>query len=321
MPVVIVAGLLVGFAALSAASAATYWHFAGKSIGDAVGGLAESIVKAATGAAGYVFISAAQRKKAEDELRAQMSRAAGSQIGVLARWHRSIDYVTRDIAGAVASYAAAATGALEWQGRVEIPGAKRRIGRLEKRVGIVAGAAAAAAGAIDRFRRSQDRRDARQDARSKQIDNAAGRASREAAKASGKAQTATGRARSAQRTANRALTRTRASVFAGTLATVMVGRLGFKWWRCSNFRRLGRALNCTHWAFLADLFALAIPALLITDVCRVSDAMNRVAGGYDATIVRPLVGVTDLVCRSGGGTMPSAVEAGGYSGAWLPSAS
>lgn len=260
------------------------------------------------------------RKPVRSTAAAVTSRFAGAKLPALTGWFNGLTHATRSADAAHVGVAAATADALDYQGRVIIPGVRRAADRANDRAGLALGGVKRTDRALHRFREAQARTDARQGHR---IDSAGARAkaaSRSASRANVKARAATGRATAAQRTANQALTRTKAAAFAGTLAAVMVGRLGFRWWRCSSFRGFGRNLRCSHWSFLQDLLFLPLTALLVTDACRLSDAVNQAAGIMDQTVMRPLVGVTDNICRSGGGAMPSASDPGGYSGSWLPTA-
>lgn len=316
----VIGGVLVALAAFAGASAAVGFHFAGRSLQDSIAEVSHSILKAATGVGGVFFISAAQRRRAEKEMRAQVSRAAGARVGVLAGFYGGIAAILRDLTGAMASYAGTAADAIEWQGRVAIPReAKRaaapatRTARQAQRTGTraqakatrAAAAAAGAAGIAIGVRGGLRRRGNAWDRAIDRLRTRAGRIERTLA-------------RHQRLLARLAKLLTAAGALA--LVTTAILRKGFRFWRCSAFNRVGRSLNCAHWSWLESVFLLPVVALVASDVCRIADAINATAGTLDATVVRPLVGLTDNICTSGGATKAWGMDAGGYSGSWQSSA-
>lgn len=248
-----------------------------------------------------------------------VSRYAGAKLGALTAYFRDWRSLTVVAGGTFATFAMAVSDALTHQHDVVIPRIRRDHRQLGKRVGILAGALAAEDAALKAFKRAQGRNNAKQADRIGDAARKGARAGDKADRAAKEAVKAKDQAKGAQRVAQKALARTVPAAMAGTIAAVMVGRLGFRWWRCSNFRRFGRSLNCSHWGFLLDLFALPITALLVSDACRISGAVVSASESAVTYVMKPVVGLTDMICTSGGGTIPSGTTKATYSGPWLPS--
>jgi hypothetical protein len=58
----------------------------------------------------------------------------------------------------------------------------------------------------------------------------------------------------------------------------------FPWMRCSNFNRLSRLLNCSHFGFLADLLTLGLSFLAVTDPVVIAKAAIRTEDTIDYLI-------------------------------------
>lgn len=316
----VVGGLLVGYVAWSAAAAAWQAH-QGQDVGPhALADALRDRLALVQSANKENLALLESQAEARARAKAATSRQAAARIGTLAKFYAGLNWVMQDIASAIEQYAATATDVIGWQGRVVIPRVDERAKRAGKQAGAAAGAAAAANAALKRFRKAQGKTDAKQNDRTLDALNRAKGAHRTAREAKLGAHAAKDLAHNAQRTAQKALARTTPVAMAGTIAAVMIGRLGFKWWRCSKFRAFGRNLTCSHWSFLQDLLFLPLLALVVTDACRLSDEVARVGDFMDKSVMQPLVGITDNICRSGAGTKASASDEGGYSGEWRPTA-
>lgn len=318
----VIGGVLVAYVAYEAAASAWAAHSSSKTaftpIFDAIADALDT-TSYGTGTPGIVTLDYAI-EDARRNARAAVSREAAAQAGLLAKFYAGIDTALRGTVDSIADAIATTGDVIGYHGRVAIPRAHNRANDAWKKAGAAGAAAAALKKALDAFKQRNRELEAKQNGRINDAKHAARDAHKAADRANTAAKSATGRAHAAELKAEHALTRTKAAALAGTLAAVMVGRLGFRWWRCSAFRRVGRGLNCSHWGFLEDLLLAPIIAFTVTDACLLSDAVNRAASAAADTVMKPMVGLTDNICRSGGGTMPSAVGTGGYSGAWLPTA-
>lgn len=94
------------------------------------------------------------------------------------------------------------------------------------------------------------------------------------------------------------------TAFAGAVA-IALGRLGGGWIRCNNWNKLGRSICGLPTGLLEDLFAAAITAFAVTDICEFAN----VAMGT-AELIRPalleLVDVEDALvgCHGANGAPP-----------------
>ncbi len=88
----------------------------------------------------------------------------------------------------------------------------------------------------------------------------------------------------------------KATVGAGAVALVgaVALRLGFKWFKCQSFRKVGKRLNCGSWAFLDSLLSLAIDLLLITNLCTVSRLLTRLGHAVQPMLTSLTIGAEEL---------------------------
>lgn len=310
----------IALLALLAAEGALQTAANGQSLSSAITDALDRLANSATVDGQPLIVVGYDAIEQARQQRALWSREAASRSGVIARYYRGHGQSIDLLAKSYASYAGTVADVLDHHGRVVIPRVNRKAQRAIGlgTLGIALGKAADAA--LDVFRRRQGTKDKRQDAKIDNANTRARKAAKDATRADARAKLATGRATTAQKDATRALSRTRVAALAGTLAAVMVSKLGFRWWRCSRFRRFGRKLNCGHWGFLDELFFAPIIALSIFDACRLSSAIVSASEPAVDLVMRPVVGETDMICLAGGGTLPSAVTRAKYAGGWRPSA-
>lgn len=280
----VVGGVLIGLAALAGATAAYQSHVFSRSWVDA---LVDSIADIFGDQQVGGFPSGASLRsdaiEAARRTRTQLSRAAGARIGTLGAWYAGLDWIVRDLAASLNVFAGTTADALEYQGRVAIPREAERAAAPANRRARVAQrtadhatrtargatrkattAASVAVGGIAAGRlrdRSQDRTIERIRTRAGRLEHAVARHETRLAR----------------------LSRLLTAAGAAALVSAAMVRTGFRFWRCSNFKRLGRRLTCSN--FDPDAWGdLLLGTLLVLGSWSVVDAVKDLQRIEDESI-------------------------------------
>ena len=263
-----------------------------------------------------IGLAAAGAKKLANAI---LSRYAAAKLGALAGWFTGLFLVVQQTDRELLGLSRSTADAIDYQTRVGTPRAidkrVRPVNRRAKAAAAVAGAAAVGA--------TRWGRDVSRDVdHSERVGQAARTKARTAARTADRAGAAT-RVNSRDITGIRrrvkALERPITAAAAAAVLALGMRKIGFRFWRCGAFRRVGRQLGCGHFAFLEALLAVSLPVLTVAAVCRFLPLADSIAGRVER-VLRPVYFLTDNICEPAGMTLPSATVRGDPARtSWLPS--
>jgi hypothetical protein len=248
-----------------------------------------------------------------------LSRLAAAKLAALTSWFTAWYALVRSMDTALLHFTTTTADAIHYQTKVATP---RAIDRKVRPVNKRAMQAGALAGLAVAGQTRWGRTTTRDIDHTERIGTAARKKARTAARTADQA-LAGGRA--IDKTVGRLRARVKAlekPLTAGAAAAVLalgMRKIGFRFWKCGAFRRVGRQLGCGHFAVLESLLAVTFDVLTVVAICRFLPLADSIAARTERAL-RPVFFLTDSICEPAGMALPSATERGAPPRtSWLPS--